>query len=131
MSRKRFLTWTQFDAAVLYLAREMSKVPGPISGVYGPPRGGLPLAVALSHALEQPLLMEPAAGMIWVDDIVDSGKTLQLALNAAACCAWFSRRPRYDVTMAALCKGDEWLVFPWEVDAAAAADQADYQRRRA
>ncbi len=131
MTRKRYLTWTQFDEAVVYLAREMFKVSGPVSGVYGPPRGGLPLAVALSHALDKPLLLEPALRMIWVDDIVDTGKTLEAVKDAAACCAWFSRRPRYDVTMAALCKGDEWLVFPWESVAAVAADEADYQRRRA
>ena len=40
------------------------------------PRGGLPVAVALSHKTDIPITMfaNETTGVLWVDDIVDSGK---------------------------------------------------------
>ena len=47
-----------------------------ITGVYGLPRGGLILAVMLSHKMDIPLLMAPIKNCIIVDDICDSGESL-------------------------------------------------------
>ena len=47
-----------------------------MSGIYGIPRGGLCLAVALSHKLNIELLKEPRNNILIVDDIYDSGETL-------------------------------------------------------
>ena len=46
----RRLSWDEFDQAVLVLGRRFQN--HRFSGVHGIPRGGLCLAVALSHALE-------------------------------------------------------------------------------
>lgn len=46
---------------------------GCVDGIYGIPRGGLPLAVLLSNRLSLPLLMAPTKQCIVVDDIFDTG----------------------------------------------------------
>ena len=56
------LSWTQFDQAVAVLAERFAT--GSFAGIYGVPRGGLCLAVALSHSLQKPLLLA------WVSDVI-------------------------------------------------------------
>lgn len=51
------LTWADFDRAVAVLAALVNRTP--TRRLYGIPRGGLCLAVALSHATGLPLSMEP------------------------------------------------------------------------
>ncbi|MEY2749954.1 MAG: hypothetical protein RLZZ168_1970 [Cyanobacteriota bacterium] len=54
----RRLSWQEFDRAVEQLAAHARQLPEPC-GIHGVPRGGLVLAVALSHRLELPLLEQP------------------------------------------------------------------------
>ena len=69
------LDWKDFDECVLSISNQCkTKL---LEGVYGFPRGGLCLAVALSHSLELPLLDEPKNNSLIVDDIYDSGYTLE------------------------------------------------------
>ena len=53
----KFFTWSEFDKSVEYIANECKFLE--FSGIYGVPRGGLCLAVALSHKLEINLISEP------------------------------------------------------------------------
>jgi len=46
------------------------------TGIYGIPRGGLPVAVHLSHHLGLPMLDKPRQNCIIAEDISDSGNTL-------------------------------------------------------
>ena len=51
-----------------------------IKNIYAIPRGGLPLAVSLSHRLNLPIIMnetEISPQTLVVDDIFDSGATLK------------------------------------------------------
>lgn len=133
--------WHWFDAQ---LDMMVSRIHGQIdphrrvAGLYGQPRGGLPLAVALSHRLHLPLLMEPEDSMVWCDDIVDSGRTLR------------SIQANFDVAVAVAlvwdrgpflgCPGaiggelkmphDAWIVFPWEDPHHAVQDRANYLASR-
>lgn len=80
--------------------------------VYGIPRGGVPCAFALAHALEK---MSYGAGVcddvmnadIIVDDIVDSGATMLrcIELNPSAIAVSLLKKPRND---------PNWYTFPWE-----------------
>lgn len=94
-----------------------------LSGVYGIPRGGIVLAVMISHRLNIPLLMSPAPGCLIIDDICDSGESLlHYAKNSSAV-----EKPKYIISTM-MCKRndlvipdsywgvktDEWIVFPWE-----------------
>src|SRR3989338_9674448 len=74
--KKHKYTWRQFDQDIHRIARRAQKLNKKFDGVWGPPRGGLPLAVCLSHTLCLPLLNKPTAKTLIVDDIADSGKTL-------------------------------------------------------
>lgn len=130
----RLLSWPHFNAAIRDLTEriveEIDVLPEKPQGIYGEPRGGLSIAVALSHRLQLPLLLAPEPGMIWVDDIVDSGRTRDRT-NAMLCAAWFSRRPRADTIVVELCKGHEWLVFPWEDPGQAMKDREAYEKAMA
>ena len=69
-----FFTWSEFDKSVEYIAKECKYEV--FSGIYGVPRGGLCLAVALSHKLKINLISEPQKDSLIVDDIYETGLTL-------------------------------------------------------
>ena len=125
------LSWTQFDQAVAVLAKRYASIP--ITGIYGVPRGGLCLAVALSHALQQPLLSDPLPDALIVDDVYETGRTLQ-ALHARCpntrFAVWISKCPPLWWQAAVVTDYSEWLLFPWENRAQAVADELSYQNSR-
>jgi adenine/guanine phosphoribosyltransferase-like PRPP-binding protein len=106
--------------------------------IVGEPRGGLPLSVAISHRTDVRLASEPSRGekVIWIDDIVDSGKTFRSAVKrfggrTKAFFAWVNKDPEMHQVPAVLTvPRGTWVVFPWEAPAKAIADREDYRRRR-
>ena len=52
-----YFTWSDFDKSVVHIANKCKSLE--FSGIYGVPRGGLCLAVALSHKLKIDLISEP------------------------------------------------------------------------
>ena len=127
----RLLSWVEFDQVVQRLADRLSS--GSFAGVYGVPRGGLCLAVALSHALERPLLAEPQPDALIVDDVYETGRTLE-ALHArfptARCVVWVSKSPPQWWDAVVVTNSSEWLLFPWENAAQARSDEETYRRSR-
>ena len=128
MSARLHLTWADFDAAVASLARQM---PEGATALYGIPRGGLPLAVALSHATGLPLAPSPAReGVVLVDEIADSGRTLsqmRLVWGERPALVWVRRQGcSGPVIYAREVRGDAWIVFPWERPEKAEADEEAY-----
>ena len=71
----RHLSWHDFDRAVETIAASCREAEH--SGIHGIPRGGLVLAVALSHRLELPLLEQPEPACLVVDDVYETGRTLE------------------------------------------------------
>ena len=69
-----YFTWSEFDNAVEHIANECKFLK--FSGIYGVPRGGLCLAVALSHKLKINLISEPKVNSLIVDDVYETGITL-------------------------------------------------------
>ena len=119
------LTWTDFQFAVWSMA---DKVDRTRTHIYGVPRGGLCLAVALSHETGIPLAMEPGPNMIVVDDIADSGKTIA-EFEEAQRLVWVARHPARHVAqhVRLLPAGDDrWVLFPWEKEENAVTDRAGY-----
>lgn len=121
----RKLSWAQFDAAVDELSRDARKMG---SALYGIPRGGLVLAVALSHRTGMPLATQLAPGVVAVDDIMDSGATLR-DLSVSHAITWFARvrtPPPCSLLCAEVVQAGVWLVFPWEDMSKATADMESY-----
>ena len=125
------LSWAQFDQAVQQLASRFAG--SAVTGVYGVPRGGLCLAVALSHAIDRPLLSAPEPSALIVDDVYESGRTLQ-ALYArwpdATYAVWVSKAPPQWWCAAEISLSSEWLLFPWENASLARIDEQSYRRSR-
>ena len=122
MPEKRFVTWAEVENFIDEVA-EAYKGQN-IKGVYGIPRGGLVLAVMLSHKMRVPLLGAACDNCIICDDICDSGETLlHYYLNSSG-----DGRPRYHIATMFYKqnklgvepefhkeeKDDAWIVFPWE-----------------
>ena len=125
------LSWQQFDQAVSALAQEFKG--RTCSGVFGVPRGGLCLSVALSYALERPLLLAPAADALIVDDVYETGRTLEALREQfpdASFAVWVSKCQARWWTTVEVSTVEEWLVFPWENSEKASADQAAYRASR-
>ena len=127
----RNLTWYDFAIAVSRLEYYLKTVKD-VVGIYGKPRGGLCLAVALSHRLDLPLLLEPQDGMIWVDDIIDSGKTVrEIQHKPAAIACWVNRNNAQLADVSAYVMfDDDWVVFPWEQEYNALYDLEAYECSR-
>lgn len=108
--KKKYLTGSEVKLLVEQMAKRIvarNDRPGRIR-VYGVPRGGVPVALALDAWLHMEIVDHPEDATIIVDDIVDSGRTREIY-------------SQYGVPFFALI-GDEaakdpdvWVVFPWEV----------------
>ena len=112
--KKLKASWDDVERFVDKLADEC----GDVCGVFGPARGGLTLAVMLSHRLHVPMLMAPCDGCLIVDDICDSGDTMwhyRKTLECKIATMYYVRESAVtpDFWMFEKKQGD-WVVFPWE-----------------
>ncbi|HXK40877.1 MAG TPA: hypothetical protein VJ046_02130 [Candidatus Paceibacterota bacterium] len=118
-NKKIFYTWKQFETDCDKLARIIKKSRSKIDSLYGIPRGGLILAVRLSHKLGLPLIMHNAnvgKGTLIIDDIADSGDTMIEFLGRkkyATATLFYNKTSKYTPTYFCRKKTD-WVVFPWE-----------------
>ena len=124
------LSWQDFERAVEAIVERCHG--RHFCGVHGIPRGGLVLAVSLSHRLDLPLLSSAEPGCLLVDDVYETGLTLEpyRRLENSTTVVWMSKvEPLWwqavDVTQT-----NEWIVFPWENAAAAELDQQLYRASR-
>ena len=69
-----YFTWNDFEKSVLFIANKCKSFE--FSGIYGVPRGGLCLAVALSHELKVKLISKPRKNSLIVDDVYETGTSL-------------------------------------------------------
>ena len=126
----RMLSWHEFNYCIQRITSACKQKQ--FSGVYGFPRGGLCLAVALSHAMNIPLLEEIKPGCLVVDDVYETGKTLNKALSIpdTTSFVWYSKmRPQWWNAIE-VSNPEEWIVFPWENNAHVEEDLKAYQISR-
>jgi len=126
----RHLSWQEFDQAVERIAQLVGD--RRLSGIHGIPRGGLVLAVSLSHRLELPLLPEPQPGCLVVDDVFETGRTLapHRELAGAELLVWISKAEPVWWQAVEVTDSTAWIVFPWEQAERAAADEQGYRQSR-
>lgn len=90
------------------------------TGVYGLPRGGLVLAVMISHRLNIPLLLAPCKNCLIVDDIADTGISLEhydIDKNEKQyyiTTMYYHKQSKVLPDFYVYEKTDNWIKFPWE-----------------
>ena len=125
-----YFTWSDFDKCVEHIATECMLLE--FSGIYGVPRGGLCLAVALSHKLKINLISEPIKNSLIVDDIYETGITLNTFkdIEGAMFFVLFSKiKPTWWKTVN-MSKKTEWIIFPWENTENYHSDRNEYFKKR-
>lgn len=114
------LSWKQIRedcAALTHKARGHYLDWVPQAGVYGVPTGGCFVAAEISRELAIPLLDQPTGDCLIVDDLIDSGKTLEGYPQRFKATLYRKSHsptvaPRGVLTLRCF---DGWLTFPWEV----------------
>ena len=125
-----YFSWDEFDQSVEHIAKKCKFLE--FSGIYGVPRGGLCLAVALSHKLKINLISEPTKHSLIVDDVYETGITLNTFkdVEGAMFFVLFSKiKPTWWNTVH-ISKKREWIVFPWENNINLESDRKDYIKKR-
>ena len=126
----KYFSWSEFDKSVEYIANKCKFLE--ISGIYGIPRGGLCLAVALSHKLKINLISQPIKNSLIVDDIYETGITLKTFKNieGAKFFVLFSKVSPTWWNSVHMSEKSEWIVFPWENPLNLQSDRNDYIKKR-
>ena len=117
---KVMYTWKEFDRDILKIAA-WARRNWKFTAVYGVPRGGLVLAVKLSHLLGIPLLLsrdDITRDTLVVDDIIDQGKTIgrliaMLGDGFHVASLFYNPKAKYAPDFFVNPKTG-WMVFPWE-----------------
>ena len=127
---KRYYTWDEFDRGVEYIADKSQF--WKLSGIYGVPRGGLCLAVALSHKLNIQLFEKPLKNSLIVDDVFETGITLSSFKNieGAKFFVLVSKKDPIWWNTVNFSNKKEWIVFPWENKKNEFKDENDYNKKR-
>ena len=125
-----YFTWEEFDKSVEYIANQCKFLE--FSGIYGVPRGGLCLAVALSHKLKINLISEPKKNSLIVDDIYETGMTLKTFkdIQGVMFFVLFSKIEPTWWNAVNISKKKEWIVFPWENTIDYQRDRKEYNKKR-
>ena len=112
-------TWQDFDKAADNLAEKLRPIAVRPTSIFGIPRGGLVLAVALSHRLGIRLLTVADNYCLVVDDISDTGRTLKYYQVRGYKIATIHRVSgticEPDFWVSEKVRGD-WIKYPWEVN---------------
>ena len=125
-----YFTWSDFDKSVLHIANKCESLK--FSGIYGVPRGGLCLAVALSHKLKVNLISKPRKNSLIIDDVYDTGITLNnfKDIEGAMFFVLFSKvKPTWWNTVF-ISEKSEWIFFPWEDTLNLQFDRSEYLNKR-
>lgn len=133
------VSWVAYETGVKNLVEQIQKSKLDLKYITGVPRGGLPLAVSLSHALDLQFIdFAPYPGVVpprtlVCDDICDTGRTLCDSMNLFnAKNIQGMRAPTKNIVFSAalfyrankLYQPDffgfklnhkKWLQFPWEL----------------
>ncbi len=96
--------------------KKFARRKGGFDGIHGIPRGGLPIAVKLSHELNLPILIGGVTkNTLVVDDVSDTGSMLAPFKDREAIIVTIFYKPWSKVVPDIwLRKTEDHIVFPWE-----------------
>ena len=126
----KYFTWSEFDKSVDYISNQCKN--WKLSGIYGVPRGGLCLAVALSHKLNIPLIDKPSKNSLIVDDVYETGITLSNFKHIQGVSFFVlvsKKKPTWWNTVN-LSQKKDWIVFPWENKKNEFKEEKEYKKKR-
>tara|TARA_S200000501_G_C20513195_1_gene607904 strand:+ start:269 stop:664 length:396 start_codon:yes stop_codon:yes gene_type:complete len=126
----RYFSWSEFDKSVEHIAKHCKNLK--LTGIYGVPRGGLCLAVALSHKLNVQLVEKPLKNSLIVDDVFETGITLSSFKNIEGINFFVlvsKKKPIWWETVDLSLK-EEWIVFPWENIENELNEEKEYKSKR-
>jgi len=111
------MSWEKFEAGCCQIVEQIKASGKEYKNVLGIPRGGLILAVRLSHLLSLPLVFSPDSldslkGTLVCDDVSDTGETLKDCLYDKVTLyikPGTETMPEYYAFQT-----DKWIEFPWE-----------------
>lgn len=111
---KEYVTWNDVEEYISCLKDFIES--HNFNGVYGPARGGLVLAVMVSHRYDLPFLGAPQKGCLVIDDIVDTGDTAMAwrAKGYTITSMYFNPNSKVPVDYYLRNKEDQWIIFPFE-----------------
>lgn len=128
---KQYVTWESCEEYVKsvcnYFKDEIIKHQIDGWDCYAPPRGGLIFQVLLSHCVGKynskiNFVSGPTEGCLIIDDIADTGKTIDNALIAynlkredvTITCMFWHPQSTIKPDFFSFVKGDDWVVYPYE-----------------
>ncbi|MBI4087388.1 MAG: hypothetical protein HY434_00970 [Candidatus Liptonbacteria bacterium] len=119
---KEYYTWRQFDEDAKKMAAWAKD--RNFSGVYGIPRGGLVIAVKLSHLMNTPLVLsreDITRRTLIVDDIIDGGGTVRRLMASLGqgfeVASIYFNKAAVDATPSFFAREKKrWVIFPWETE---------------
>ena len=125
-----YFSWSEFDKSVDYISDQCKFMK--LSGIYGVPRGGLCLAVALSHKLNVELIEKPLKNSLIVDDVYETGLTLSNFKNIEGAIFFVLVTKKKPVWWNAVnfVNKNQWIVFPWENKNNTLIEEKEYKRAR-
>ncbi len=131
MSDKEYYSWQEYDRDARVIGVTLAGQSDNFDNIYGLPRGGLVLAVSLSHLLSKPLIFdfdEVTSRTLLVDDIIETGHTLKRLLSRFKKDKPFVAAIYYNQEKSAVTpdifahKQTKWVVFPWETESSSKYD---------
>ena len=116
VNNKIILSWDDVEVLVDKLCEKILFETPTIDSVTGIARGGLIPAVMISHKLGLPYVDYALPNTLVIDDIADSGATLEKAPGVYT--AVLHYKPHTSSFKPSIWteehKGDEWIIYPWE-----------------
>jgi hypothetical protein len=110
---KIYISWSDLEKLVEVLCEKISQEK--YSSIYGIPRGGLIPAVLVSHKLGIPVVDKIYDNTIVIDDICDSGLTLNNKHKYTATLHYRKTSVYKPTYYASELDNDNWIVYPWEM----------------
>ena len=111
---KIHLDWNDIDNLIGVIVEKVYTEYPNIDSVHGIARGGLIPAVLLSHALDLPYSQTIGKDTLVIDDICDTGKTLEKAPGIYHAVLHYKKSASFTPNIYATTVGDDWIVYPWE-----------------